>query len=509
MKRESRKRGQGMPAEHALDLRLTIQNIADQMLLNRGTETHFAMEVEGERKQTGNVIESFSFPSIRTQGVYSQGYSIAKFRLSVSSRLDQEERKGEEMYHHRHQGISSYPSSRTSIPPERHLFMQSGNGPGDTALVLSTDAKPRLKWTPELHERFIEAVNQLGGADKATPKTVLKHMGIPGLTLYHLKSHLQKYRLSKNLHGQANIGANNNGSAAAVAGVRMSEASGTLMSNPSIGSQINNLQISEALQMQIEVQRRLHEQLEVQRHLQLRIEAQGKYLQAVLEQAQETLGRQNLGSLEAAKVQLSELVFNVSTQCPNSAFPVLKELPGLCPQETKTTQPTDCSLDSCLTSCEGSQKDQEIQNHGMGLIPYPRNAPLEPKEIREKPMLEQTGFTWCDDLKENQMFLPSTDKDTERIMFPVRRSSSDIYTNVGLQGEKMSRSSSFSEGRLKERDEGDKFLGQTKTRQQENEKISKGCRLPCFTEKLDLNTHEENDAASSCKQFDLNGFSWG
>ena len=31
--------------------------------------------------------------------------------------------------------------------------------------VLSTDAKPRLKWTPELHQRFIEAVNQLGGAD--------------------------------------------------------------------------------------------------------------------------------------------------------------------------------------------------------------------------------------------------------------------------------------------------------------------------------------------------------
>lgn len=73
------------------------------------------------------------------------------------------------MYHHNHHsgGKNSFTSSRMSIPPERaHVFLQgSGNACGDTGLVLSTDAKPRLKWTPELHERFIEAVNQLGGAD--------------------------------------------------------------------------------------------------------------------------------------------------------------------------------------------------------------------------------------------------------------------------------------------------------------------------------------------------------
>ncbi|EPS73715.1 hypothetical protein M569_01040, partial [Genlisea aurea] len=195
---------------------------------------------------------------------------------------------------------------------EKHLFMK--NGSGDTGLVLSTDAKPRLKWTPDLHQRFIEAVNQLGGAEKATPKSVLKLMGIQGLTLYHLKSHLQKYRLSKTLHGQQ---ASNKSGMNTATGDRTTPSPTNIphASNPNSALQTNkNLHLGEAIQMQIEVQRRLHEQLEVQRHLQLRIEAQGKYLESVLEKAQETMGTQNLGtiSLEAAKLQLSDLMSKVS-----------------------------------------------------------------------------------------------------------------------------------------------------------------------------------------------------
>lgn len=71
----------------------------------------------------------------------------------------------EKMYHQHYQANNMQHTSRMSITPERHMFLQGGNAAGESGLVLSTDAKPRLKWTPDLHERFIEAVNQLGGAD--------------------------------------------------------------------------------------------------------------------------------------------------------------------------------------------------------------------------------------------------------------------------------------------------------------------------------------------------------
>ncbi|PHT35985.1 putative Myb family transcription factor [Capsicum baccatum] len=49
----------------------------------------------------------------------------------------------------------------------------------------------RLRWTPDLHRRFVHAVERLGGHDRATPKLVLRLMDIKGLNIAHVKSHLQ------------------------------------------------------------------------------------------------------------------------------------------------------------------------------------------------------------------------------------------------------------------------------------------------------------------------------
>ncbi|KAJ4716376.1 Myb family transcription factor EFM [Melia azedarach] len=73
--------------------------------------------------------------------------------------------------------------------------MQSNLRTGPQPPQQQTTRKQRRCWSPELHRRFVSALQQLGGSQVATPKQIRELMQVDGLTNDEVKSHLQKYRL--------------------------------------------------------------------------------------------------------------------------------------------------------------------------------------------------------------------------------------------------------------------------------------------------------------------------
>lgn len=184
----------------------------------------------------------------------------------------------------------------------------------------------------------------------------------------------------------------------------------------------------------------------------------------MLEKAQDTLGKQNLGTvgLEAAKVQLSELVSKVSTKCLSSALCGTKDVSGFGLQQQLSNQPADCSLDSCLTSLGGPQRDED---------------------------------RWCKDMKENtRKFVSPIVNDSIKAFDDEQVHASDFSMSVGVRGGNSSSSYTKRTDTIKPEDDHDDNIHEF--------------QLSCFAPKLDLNIHEENHGASRSKQFDLNGFTW-
>lgn len=221
----------------------------------------------------------------------------------------------------------------------------------------SLASKQRLRWTHELHERFVDAVAQLGGPDRATPKGVLRVMGVQGLTIYHVKSHLQKYRLAKYLPDSSPEGK-----------AFDPKESGDMLSSLDGSS---GMQITEALKLQMEVQKRLHEQLEVQRQLQLRIEAQGKYLKKIIEEQQRLSGV--LSEVPDSSGYCPEA--NYEAEAPTASPPLLDKRTkeyitaetisgngSLSSRHEPLTPDSDCHLSSPVVSpkCERSVKKPRV-----------------------------------------------------------------------------------------------------------------------------------------------------
>ncbi|KAB5573807.1 hypothetical protein DKX38_001001 [Salix brachista] len=252
---------------------------------------------------------------------------------------------------------------------ERTVFGGGGNYPYENGVVMMTrDPKPRLRWTSDLHDRFVDAVTKLGGPDRnmirasasfllgfdsilqklyqkqllptgftfrGNSKVSLEINGIKGFDIVPLKESFAEIQTgapgSETEHFRTKQ-REQRGFICKLQSWFLSDKY-QLTRNGYRTRYVQNREIpvAEALNCQIEVQKTLRELefdtlsrsslQQVQKKLQMRIEAQGKYMQSILEKAQKSLSR-NLnedgnGDLEATRAQLTGFNLAISSLIEN------------------------------------------------------------------------------------------------------------------------------------------------------------------------------------------------
>ncbi|XP_043688794.1 myb family transcription factor PHL7-like [Telopea speciosissima] len=257
-------------------------------------------------------------------------------------------------------------SVRPLLP--RWDLVSTSDSRGSTKTILSS--RQRLRWTHELHERFVDAVEKLGGPDRATPKGVLRAMGVLGLTTFHVKSHLQKYRLAAHSPEPSADG-------------KIKKLEGNVTSSSDGSSKVQN---TLALKW-TEEQKKLHEPPEVRKQLLIGEADQGK-LQKVTEEHQQP-------SADLTEVTVSETPVPVTVgNLPES----VKTEPSV-PTSTSGSSSQDKAANECSpapVSDDNSHKSVQTKQSAPSSVKSPLQdevakecAPdpvsADPKSVRTEP----------------------------------------------------------------------------------------------------------------------------
>ncbi|XP_051134841.1 myb family transcription factor EFM-like [Andrographis paniculata] len=155
---------------------------ASQSFTTSDQETDIKLALNGQQRMINNGGGAFHPFTSNKDRVSPSSCGETFPELALASSAIEDKRNSPEPSFRRDRSASKY-GNHISGAAEKE---QSNN---------STQRKARRCWSPDLHRRFVNALQMLGGSQVATPKQIRELMKVDGLTNDEVKSHLQKYRL--------------------------------------------------------------------------------------------------------------------------------------------------------------------------------------------------------------------------------------------------------------------------------------------------------------------------
>lgn len=181
----------GPVLEEFIPIKKRISPYSEQQSHEQHSPKHQKITKDNNDKKKSDWLRSVQLwnPHPQSQEDVSRKVPVVELKRSGTS-------SGAFQPFHKEERVGKTSESLSKETPSPSVALVTSNNVGSSGREEKEgQRKQRRCWSQELHKRFLQSLQQLGGADTATPKQIRELMNVDGLTNDEVKSHLQKYRL--------------------------------------------------------------------------------------------------------------------------------------------------------------------------------------------------------------------------------------------------------------------------------------------------------------------------